>query len=620
MTRVWNVPVAAIEHLANLEPLPKNEHWYTGVAMVIMKRQQKYKVDRAIEYFKKALEIKPGGWVAMEGLAKCYAEVLHDYTAAIDLMEDAIRHLPRSKDYEGVEFLLLTKISEWKSRLGSDEETVDTARAAYMSSRLLRYGTGSAIDISILRSVKLYIEILYRTHQYHSIVELLFELDRTVTLERNKSLWIVFLQSQKDSYYDLRLFEKLEQISLRVSIDGHRDFMWASIERALELKAGSLQRHWPVELALQAAKWQYRYASRPEDAIELFEKIVAFVDESMEDVQQFHVWARSIAAGFLGMIYFNTTKELFESGEDSTIYRDKLTRLAKRKQGSKQDYFASYYPSLILGLWYREYAKTNEERWMACIGPFITEALLLLGDDDPWKDQQSYANFGQTLHLAGDDLNASIALGITLIPPVDTRIPRRDSVTLPKVQGIQRDLQLTAMRPEEHHNDEIIEEVAVTSVGEGMIDADAEDSVTDSKTKITVKQRNSGEDDDIAETAARPSIGELEATATNPKYHSFDLWWTCDGPCETPSSSYAELYFCRVCYDICFCEKCRLLVEANKMPYRCCSKDHPLLRVFPLTEEAKNVADAIVEGQYEVQQQWLDELKKAWQLDGPHAI
>ena len=57
MTRVWNVPVATIEHLANLEPLPKNEHWYTGVAMVIMKRQQKYKVDRAIEYFKKALEI-----------------------------------------------------------------------------------------------------------------------------------------------------------------------------------------------------------------------------------------------------------------------------------------------------------------------------------------------------------------------------------------------------------------------------------------------------------------------------------------------------------------------------------------------------------------------------------
>lgn len=57
----------------------------------------------------------------MEGLAKCYADVLHDYTAAIDLMEDAIRHLPQSKDYEGVDFLLLTKISDWKSKLGSDE-------------------------------------------------------------------------------------------------------------------------------------------------------------------------------------------------------------------------------------------------------------------------------------------------------------------------------------------------------------------------------------------------------------------------------------------------------------------------------------------------------------------
>ena len=40
MTRVWDVPVAAVEYLANLEPLQRNEHWYTGVAMVIMKRQQ----------------------------------------------------------------------------------------------------------------------------------------------------------------------------------------------------------------------------------------------------------------------------------------------------------------------------------------------------------------------------------------------------------------------------------------------------------------------------------------------------------------------------------------------------------------------------------------------------
>ena len=617
MTRVWNVPVATIEHLANLEPLPKNEHWYTGVAMVIMKRQQKYKVDHAIEYFKKALEIKPGGWVALEGLAKCYAEVLHDFTAAIALMEDAIRHLPQSKDYEGVDFLLLTNISDWKSKLGSDEETVDAARTAYMSSRSLRYGTGLASDISILRSVKLYIETLYRTYQYHVIVEFLFELDGTVTLERNKSLWIVFLESQQHSYYDLDLFEKLGQILTHVSIDGLRDFMWISIGRALEVNAASIHRDWPVDLALGAAKWQYRYAPKPEDAIDLFEKIVAFVDESMGDAPQSHRWTRSIAAGFLGMIYFNTMKRLSEAGEFDTTYLYKLTRLTKRKQGIKQDYCSSYYPALILGLWYRDYTKTNEERWRACIRPLITEALLLLNN----VEQQAYAKLGQTLHLAGDVVNASIALGITLIPLLEPRDTQQDRLTLRKVQGIQSDSKLPAMRSEENCNEDSMEDLAGTSVDEATIDAIREDSLNDNETERSAKRESSGEGIDVDEAAARPSIGEPETTkGIKFKYHGFDLWWTCDGPCETPSESYAELYFCRICYDICFCEKCRLLVEGDKMPYRCCSRDHPLLRVFPLTEEAKDIADALIERRYEVQEHWIDELKKAWDIERPHAV
>ena len=621
MTRLWKVPVAAIEHLANLEPLPKDEHWYTGVAIVIMNRQQKYKVDHTIEYFKKALEIKPGGWVALGGLATCYADVLHDYTAAIDAIENAIRHLPQSKDYAGVDYLFLTKISDWKSKLGSDEETVDTARAAYLSNRLLQFGTGLASDISILRSVKYYLETLYRAHQYHSIVEVLFELDGTETLERNKSLWIVFLQSQQDSYYDLNLFKKLEQILHHVSIDRLRDFMWASIARALELNATPLHRHWPVALALQAAKWQYRYALKPEDAIELFEKIVAFVDESKADVQDSAGWTGSIAAGCLGMIYFDTLGKLFEAGEDVTIYRDKLTRLAKRAQGSKQKYFASSYPALVLGIWLRDYAKTNDQMWGAYIRPFITEALLLLGGDDQLSDQQSYANLGRTLLLAGDVLNALIALGITLMPLVQPRDTQQDRLALSKVEDIQSDHEITEIRSEEHCNEDPIEEFTVTSVDEGMVDRIPDASVNDSKIKISPRRRNSGEEDNIDEGAVRPSIDEPDSTKDiKPKHHGFGLWWTCDGPCETPRSSYAELYFCHLCYDVCFCEKCRLLVEGNKMPYRCCSKDHPLLRVFPLTEEARGIVDTVIEGRFEVQQQWLEDLKETWDLERPHAV
>ena len=66
-----NWAVSVFESLAELEPIPKSEHWYTGLAWILMEAATLEATEMAVHYFKKALEISPEGWVAFEGLARC---------------------------------------------------------------------------------------------------------------------------------------------------------------------------------------------------------------------------------------------------------------------------------------------------------------------------------------------------------------------------------------------------------------------------------------------------------------------------------------------------------------------------------------------------------------------
>ena len=70
--------------------------------------------ERAIEYFQKVLTLKPGGWVAMEGLARCCGENLRKYETAMGWMENAIDNLPQTEEFDGgdVGFYLGRRIAD----------------------------------------------------------------------------------------------------------------------------------------------------------------------------------------------------------------------------------------------------------------------------------------------------------------------------------------------------------------------------------------------------------------------------------------------------------------------------------------------------------------------------
>ena len=584
--------------------------------------------------------------MAMEGLARCYGENLHQYETAIQWMEDGVRYLPDNFSNFGIAFYLQTRISDWKLHLGNDEDSVGIARTSYEGSRDFVYGTGTAGDDSILRSVKHYLEALYRTQRYNDIVDLVYELDgrNTIVIKDNftqaaPKLWIVFLRAQYEDYFDAKAFDKMGKVSKETKDERLLEFMKKSIDETPNLTADTTADTRSVWLAIEGAEWLYHYAAQPEDSIDWWTKVVTLVDQSNEVVQQSHAWYRTRASGFLSMMYFNSAKIAHRNGEDYSKDIAKLEDLAKHKQGSKR-YYRATYPAHILGLWLHEYEHADEQTWMDCIRPSIKQGLYLLSDDDPWNDQSAYAQLGKALLAAGDIFNASIALGVTTKPleevrrskssPVDDEEPSQhdesDGVLIPEgteldklrisvesgppdPEAIAADLDenekpLLSMKPAselvasttEDHASTPSEAQRVTVASDEVASATVE-----SEDENRREQEQDGDEDD-----------EESVASINPKYAGFHTMWTCDGPCERGTDAYAELHFCRVCNDLCFCEDCIALVKNNTMPYRYCAADHPHVRVFPMTDEAVRLTDALVERRFEVQQEWLAGLRKTW--------
>lgn len=621
---MWNIPLDAIESIASVELLQRTEHYYAGIAWIMMEagdpdytEQAVEYTERAIEHFQKALELKPGGWVAMEGLARCYGDNLHEFETAIQYMEDAMLNLPQTEDLEGIEFYLQARISDWTLHLGNDQESVGRAQIAYEASRGYCYGTGYASDSSILRSVKHYIEALYRTENYDGIIELLYEVDNIGTCKQDTSLWTSFIQAQYYRSYNNLVFDKIGNITRVVKKDALQSFMKASIKKSINLDADSIADDRSVWLAKQAASWQYSYALQPEESIDLWESIVALIDQSNGIVQQSQAPYRTRAAEFLSMMYFDAAKTARNNGGDASAHVSKLENLANHKQGSKRYYRASY-PALVFGMWLHEYEQAEEEVWRACIRPSIKQALYLLSDEDPWNDQRAYAQLGQALLLAGDTLNASIALGVTTKPLDEQSNSPQQSGDEENVNREILELVPTAAKLAKLHLDVDAEQAVERQVG----DPSATDSPDRQDTHLTKGEAVSASTLDTAQGNGEEMEGEIATSdrdddkstvSTNPKYAGFDYMWSCDGPCNSAQQSYAEIYFCRVCNDVCFCEKCIQLVRNDEMPFRRCAKDHPFVRAFPMIEEARRVTDALVERRFEVQQAWLEGLRKVWE-------
>lgn len=575
-----SISLEKLERIAELGSVEKTTHWYTGLAWILMQCNH---TDAAIENFQKALDISPRGWVAMEGLARCFGDDLQDFDSAIPWMYKAIECLPSVPEFEGLELYFYPRISNWKSELQDNEGAMNAAKTAYEVSKSYEYGTNGPSDYSILLSIKHYISTLFTADRFQDIITLLYDLNSTGTYYHS-SLLSQFLLAGYHDLYDISLFEKIGLIIRSTEDTGFADFVEAAADRALQVDGDDEDMDRYISLAMKVALWIYRHGNRPENSITMWETIVAKIDQSDEMSQASHSQNRSSATSTLGETYFSEAVTAFRGGADYKMPVSKLQKLAMHTQGGLQFYRASY-PATILAFWLREYEQVEEDVWRASLRPAMKKALYMLNDEDPWNDQSAYAQLGATLLLAGDTLNASIALGITTRPLEELK-ERKSKVD----NELQADYENVGLQSEENLEQQSFEGIA-TNLQERTDPAPPELDTADDPNEV---------------------LGNDNKNAFNPKLAGFECMWTCDGPCTEPTHTYEELHFCQICYDTCFCSKCAELVKKDKLPFRKCSTDHPLVRIFPITHEAREMTDALLNREFERQQKWLDGLRDTW--------
>lgn len=544
-----SIPLDRLEALANLTSTPKTEHWYTGVAWIMMEVKSEEYTKRAIEYFKKALELSPQGWVALEGLAVCHGSNLGDYSTAIQLMKDALRTLPSDLR---IDFHLRAKMVDWLGRLDNLEEYVRVTRLNFEASRTYPHWSSVNRHHTML-TVKNYLEALYRSQDFDGLLDAVHELESRDTIEDGISLWLACLRAQRDDEYNIDLFNKMGVVARAPNYPQAADLFAESIKRAADLRTETITVTTNQYMANMGASWLRRYSTQ-EQSREFCELVIQLINQSDQNVQQQASWLFQRTANLLAALYFDNAFAERRDGRDPAPTIESMRSLALHRQGSQQYYRASY-PAMILGLWIHEFAAGDDDDWMAAIKPSVLRALYLLSDDDPWNDQDAYSQLGAALLCANDISNARIALGITMKP----------------IEDAQNKVNLN------RENDKafIAESAAVK-----------DDATTNTSTAERME-------------------------AINEKYAGFRLLHACDGICDTAQQDYRELHFCRFCWDTCFCEKCLPLVKSGEISM-VCSKDHEHVAIFPMSSDAKRIADALVDKRYEEQVEWLEELKQTW--------
>jgi tetratricopeptide (TPR) repeat protein len=373
-----------IEAIANLVPLPKNEHWYTGVAWIMMEANEPAHTRKAIEYFNKARSVASGAWVAFEGLAICHGN-LGFYYEAVDLMNEAIQLLPQTADYLGIDFHLRSKMGTWQRELGDVNAALQVTPQAYEGSLEFPYPSQSASDHHILLAIRNYFLAMYDMYKFEDIIHFLHDLDARTTSDEGRSMWIVFLRAQSEDMYDVDLLSKLGV--MRRSLDSNLivPLMRTSTERAVPLQSKIFSNSGNLLLTIQCITWLYEVLSEQEYAAELCQKAISLIDESDATTQQDSWWCRDKIAAILSAYYLKTAIALKEKGGDFASTVTMLDTLAYHRQGGKK-YVRASDPALFMGEWLHDYANAEDKVWMMYFKPSVTRALHLLSDNDPWND------------------------------------------------------------------------------------------------------------------------------------------------------------------------------------------------------------------------------------------
>ena len=365
-------------------------------------------VDAAIEEFKTAIYINPEGppWMPMEGLARCYGEYLQDYETAISWIEAAIQATPSTVN---IRFFHYRWLSKWNLYLERLEDAIDAAEVIYKESKACN-DSMEPVARRIFEGITLYISALKAGARFERISLVVHELANRKSYAVNDPPVLVRLIGLG---YDI-----FSDIGSAIEATGDSDFLsffQNQLNEAIRLSEERPELKWDVlDLYRNVGLFRSRYATIDQE-IATWQRFLELFDSDNPALRR-PDWARLEAAKYLSELYYSTAVTSEESGISCTDIIVNLERLGRTDKISEDiDYYPAYsmsYPASLLGVWRKEHQDID---WRKCFYSAMLHAFQLLTDDDPDNDRWGYTFLGRTLLMSGDDINATIALGIAAV-------------------------------------------------------------------------------------------------------------------------------------------------------------------------------------------------------------
>ncbi|KIW30597.1 uncharacterized protein PV07_06331 [Cladophialophora immunda] len=102
------------------------------------------------------------------------------------------------------------------------------------------------------------------------------------------------------------------------------------------------------------------------------------------------------------------------------------------------------------------------------------------------------------------------------------------------------------------------------------------------------------------------------------KYASSRKIRHCDGICDPTKDDFAELWCCCLCEKTWLCGDCLVLLrkqDPEADSYVICSSDHSHLRVYPVSDRARDIVSGLRRNNFDKHRQWLREVQAAWSTE-----
>jgi tetratricopeptide (TPR) repeat protein len=278
-----NMTVERIKQLAEFADVAKTEHWYAGLAWIMM--EGKY-FEPAMEHFRTAIDMNSMLWVAMEGLARCLGD-LYRYEEAISWMNKALDSLPENLQFVATYFW--PRISDWKLQLGDIDGAIESSKTQYELNR------------DDFWSITNYVWTLHYGRRSLTIVDLVKELDERESDDFTRSLLVQLISYGRDFFVPVGLAgvssgstEALE--IMRAAIDD------SIIAADTDTDVPEIS----VSTRIKGADFNYRYLGRIDEAMTLWEAALQFIAAQLSaSGKNSFMTERSDCSSRLAEAYFN---------------------------------------------------------------------------------------------------------------------------------------------------------------------------------------------------------------------------------------------------------------------------------------------------------------------------